>query len=206
MLNLLLPVIKKANQGRVCIVGSVTGNKNTVAGSLVKPIADVGDFAGLKAGRGQVMVDGGNFDGAKAYKDAKAMNMMTVLELHRRLHKKTGVTFNSMYPGCIAMTSLFREKRDWFRYFFFPTLMKAIGSYVTQGEAGERLAQVIADEQTAKSGVYWSWNGDAKYMGVGNAGGSGGDIFENSFSGMVNDEQLGELSWEYSMAAVKDFL
>ena len=25
-----------------------------------------------------------SFDGAKAYKDAKALNMMTVLEMHRR--------------------------------------------------------------------------------------------------------------------------
>ena len=49
----------------------------------------------------QVMVDGGKFDGAKAYKDAKALNMMTVLELHRRLHDSSGVTFNSMYPGCV---------------------------------------------------------------------------------------------------------
>ena len=32
----------------------------------------------------QVMVDGAKkFDGAKAYKDAKALNMMTVLEAHR---------------------------------------------------------------------------------------------------------------------------
>ena len=49
----------------------------------------------------------------QAYKDAKALNMMTVLEAHRRLHDKTGIVFNSMYPGCIAMTSLFREKREW---------------------------------------------------------------------------------------------
>jgi len=206
LVQLLLPAVKKANEGRVCIVGSVTGNKNTVAGSLVKPVADVGALEGLKAGPGQEMVDGAKFYGAKAYKDAKALNMMTVLELHRRLHASSGITFNSMYPGCIASTSLFREKREWFRYFFFPTLMKAIGSYVTQGEAGERLASVIADDVTKKSGVYWSWNGDAKFIGVGNAGGSGGDIFENSFSGMVSDEKLGELSWDYSMAAVKDFL
>ena len=84
--------------------------------------------------------------------------------------------------------------------------MKAIGSYVTQYEAGERLAQVVTDEATRKSGVYWSWNGDAKYMGVGNAGGGGGELFENSFSSMVADEQLGKLCWDYSMAAVKDFL
>jgi hypothetical protein len=44
-------------------------------------------------------------------------------------------------------------------------------------------------------------------MGVGNAGGSsGGQIFENSFSGMVRDERLGALAWDYSMEAVKDFL
>ena len=84
--------------------------------------------------------------------------------------------------------------------------MKAIGSYVTQKEAGERLASVVLDDVTVKSGVYWSWNGDAKYMGVGNAGGSGGEIFENDFSGMVRDEQLGQLAWDYSMDAVKAFL
>ena len=36
-------------------MAQVTGNKNTVAGSLVKPIADVGELEGLKAGAGQVM-------------------------------------------------------------------------------------------------------------------------------------------------------
>jgi len=207
LVQLLLPALKKADKARCCIVGSVTGNKNTVAGSLVKPVADVGDLSGLKAGAGQKMVDGASkFDGAKAYKDAKALNMMTVLELHRRLHDETGITFNSMYPGCIASSNLFREKREWFRYFFFPTLMKAIGSYVTQPEAGERLASVITDDVTAKSGVYWSWNGNAKKIGIGNAGGSGGEIFENEFSSMCRDEQNGALSWEYSMAAVKEFL
>ena len=41
--------------------------------------------------------------------------MMTVSELHRRYHEKTGIVFSSMYPGCIAETALFREKRPWFR-------------------------------------------------------------------------------------------
>ena len=47
------------------------------------------------------------------------------------------------------------------REFFFPNLMKAIGSYVSEKEAGERLAQVVDDPQCTKSGVYWSWNGNA---------------------------------------------
>jgi protochlorophyllide reductase len=61
------------------------------------------------------MADGKPFFGAKAYKDSKVCNMMTVSELHRRYHNSTGIAFSSMYPGCIAETPLFREKRPWFR-------------------------------------------------------------------------------------------
>lgn len=43
-------------------------------------------------------------------------------------------------------------------------------------------------------------------MGVGNAGGSGGEIFENEFSGMVRDEQNGKLCWDYSMELIKPYL
>jgi len=84
--------------------------------------------------------------------------------------------------------------------------MKAIGSYVTQPEAGQRLASVVTDDVTTKSGVYWSWNGNAQYMGVGNAGGSGGEIFENEVSQMCRDELNGQRTWDYSMEAVKEFL
>ena len=61
------------------------------------------------------MADGKPFFGAKAYKDSKVCNMMTVSELHRRYHDSTGISFSSMYPGCIAETQLFREKRPWFQ-------------------------------------------------------------------------------------------
>ncbi len=73
---------------------------------------------GLEAGgkRPIAMLDGKEFNGAKAYKDAKLCNMMTVLELHRRYNASTGVSFTSMYPGCIAETALFRQKRGWFRW------------------------------------------------------------------------------------------
>ena len=126
------------------------------------------------------------FFGAKAYKDSKVCNMMTVSELNRRYHEDTGIVFSSMYPGCIAETALFREKREWFRK-LFPAFMKYVtGGYVGETEAGERLAQVIDDPQCNKSGVYWSWNGGAKSVGRWSAdgkpkgaGGAGGEIFEN---------------------------
>ena len=112
------------------VVGSITGNDNTVGGGLVKPIADLGELKGMEQGSKNpiAMIDGNAFDGAKAYKDSKVCNMMTINELHRRYHKSTGITFSTMYPGCIAETQLFREKRVWFQK-LFPLFMK----YVTGG-------------------------------------------------------------------------
>lgn len=86
-------------------------------GGLVYPQADLGNLQGFQAGAKNpvAMADGKPFFGAKAYKDSKVCNMMTVSELHRRYHESTGIAFSSMYPGCIAETPLFREKRPWFR-------------------------------------------------------------------------------------------
>jgi protochlorophyllide reductase len=117
LVNLLLSDMAKAKNARLCIVGSITGNTNTIGGGLVYPRADLGNLKGLEAGGKKpiAMADGKPFFGAKAYKDSKVCNMMTVTELHRRYHDKTGIVFSSMYPGCIAETALFREKRPWFR-------------------------------------------------------------------------------------------
>ncbi|KAL9251565.1 Protochlorophyllide reductase A, chloroplastic-like protein [Drosera capensis] len=136
------------------IVGSITGNTNTLAGN-VPPKTNLGDLRGLAGGltglNSSAMIDGGDFDGAKAYEDSKVCNMLTMQEFHRRFHEETGITFTSLYPGCIATTGLFREH--------IPLLQK----YITKGcvseeEAGKRLAQVVSDPSLTKSGVYWSWN------------------------------------------------
>merc|ERR1719160_1749114 len=222
LVQLLLPDLKRAKDARVCMVGSITGNSNTIGGGFVYPKADIGELEGLKQGPGAAMVDGGKFDGAKAYKDAKALNMMNITELHRRFHYDTGIVFSSMYPGCIAETNLFREKREWFQK-FFPFFMKYVtGGYVSEVEAGERLAQVIDDKKCDKSGVYWSWNGNAQQVGLKSrvlnkdtgkwewqlqgAGGSGGEIFENQFSSMINDPRRAKLQYDYCMNLVKDYL
>ena len=85
LLQLLLPDLERAKGARCVVVGSITGNSNTIGGGFVYPRAEIGELKGLKkgGGRSSEMVDGGKFDGAKAYKDAKALNMMTVTELHR---------------------------------------------------------------------------------------------------------------------------
>lgn len=148
---------------RLCIVGSVTANTNTLAGQ-VPPRANLGSMSGLAAGLNgdrdkNAMIDGDRFIGPKAYKDAKLCNILTVKEMSNRWHEQTGVTFSTMYPGCIADTPLFRNHTPTFR-FLFPLIQKYITKgYVTMQEAGGRLASVVCEEQYTKSGAYWAWKG-----------------------------------------------
>ena len=80
LVNLLLDDMKKAKNARCVIVGSITGNTNTVGGGLVYPRADLGDLSGLAAGGAKPieMVDGKSFFGAKAYKDSKVGKYCTL--------------------------------------------------------------------------------------------------------------------------------
>lgn len=206
--RLFIPHVAKSNYKRIVIVGSITGNTNTLGGGLVWPRADLGKLQGFENGAKEpfCMADGKNFNGAKAYKDAKLCNMLTVNELHRRYHNSTGITFSSLYPGCIATTALFRQKRDWFRVWFPLFQQYVIGGFVSEPEAGDRLAQVVASEACDKSGVYWSWNGQAKTVAVMDrigkppvgAGGAGGDLFEGELSTDASDSELAHKVWDYS--------
>lgn len=173
---------------RVIIVGSITGNTNTIAGN-VPPKANLGDLRGLAGGldgvRSSVMIDGGEFDGAKAYKDSKVCNMLTMQEFHRRFHDKTGVVFSSLYPGCIATTGLFREHYQIFRTLFPPFQKYITKGFVSEEESGKRLAQVVSDPSMNKSGVYWSWNSQS-------------NSFENELSQEASDAEKAKKLWDVS--------
>mmetsp|Transcript_22745 Transcript_22745/g.62829 ORF Transcript_22745/g.62829 Transcript_22745/m.62829 type:complete len:389 (+) Transcript_22745:33-1199(+) len=188
LVNLLLDKLKEApnKDPRCIIVGSITGNTNTLAGN-VPPKANLGDLSGLE--NMQPMADGGEFDGAKAYKDAKVCNMLTMCQLHKRLHESTGITFASLYPGCIASSGLFRNHVPLFRY-LFPRFQKNITKgYVSEEEAGRRLMEVVASPDLKKSGVYWSFS---------NTSGS----FENQLSEEASDDAKGSRLWDVSMKLV----
>ncbi|KAH8051264.1 hypothetical protein JL721_11163 [Aureococcus anophagefferens] len=213
LVSLLMEDMARAPDPRIVLVGSVTGNDNTVGGGGVYPIADLKDLDGLKAGfKNPVsMIDGYNFIGAKAYKDSKLCLMMLSNMLHDKYHKQTGIVFSSIYPGCIAESPLFREKRPWFRK-YFPVFMKYItGGFVGEEEAGQRLFQVAHDPRCAKSGVYWGWNGGPRegrgaealekggqIAGAGGAGGGWDSIFENDQSDKVLDVEKTATLWKYS--------
>ena len=213
LISKLMPAMVEARDPRVILVGSVTGNDNTVGGGGVYPIADLKELAGLRAGlRNPIaMMDGYGFIGAKAYKDSKLALMMLSNILHAKYHKQTNIAFSSIYPGCIAESPLFREKRPWFRK-YFPTFMKFItGGFVGEEEAGQRLFQVAHDPRCSKSGVYWSWNGGPRegrgaealekggqISGGGGAGGGWESIYENDQSDKVLDVELASALFKYS--------
>ncbi|MCL7030557.1 hypothetical protein MKW94_020238 [Papaver nudicaule] len=188
--RLLLDDLNKSDypSKRLIIVGSITGNTNTLAGN-VPPKANLGDLRGFAGGlnglNSSTMIDGGNFDGAKAYKDSKICNMLTMQEFHRRYHEETGITFASLYPGCIATTGLFREHIPLFRALFPPFQKYITKGFVSEEESGKRLAQVVSDPSLTKSGVYWSWNKDSA-------------SFENQLSKEASNVDKARKVWEIS--------
>ena len=153
-----------ANMKRCIIVGSVTGNTNTLAGQ-VPPRAGLGDMSGLKNGfknsdRNQgALIDGSRFIGAKAYKDSKLCNMLDVKVFAERYGESTGIKFSTMYPGCIAESNLFRNHTPFFRW-LFPIIQKNVTKgYVSEEEAGQRLASIVYDPRYTEQGAYWAWKG-----------------------------------------------
>lgn len=172
--NLLLEDLQKSfvKPARCIILGTVTATINDKElGGMIPPLADVGELEGLEQGMRKpvTMVDAGEFNGAKAYKDSKVCDVMLMKELHRRFHASTGVVFSSLYPGCIAETGLFREHYPVFQY-WFPILQRSVtNAYVSEEEAGQRLAKCVSDPAYTTSGSYYSWGGAS---GTGGAGGT----------------------------------
>ncbi len=154
--NLLLEDFKKsfAEDKRVVILGTVTHNPDELGGK-VYPRPDLGNFEGFEAGFKDTitMADGKAFEPVKAYKDSKVCNVLTMLELHRRYHESTGITFSSLYPGCVADTPLFRNHYPLFQK-LFPLFQKYItGGYVSQELSGERLQPFLPIPNTVSRGL-----------------------------------------------------
>jgi protochlorophyllide reductase len=192
--NLMLEDLKHSAfpNPRLIILGTVTANSKELGGKIPIPApADLGDLQGMEAGFKApiAMIDGKPFKAGKAYKDSKLCNMITVRELHRRYHDSTRIVFNSLYPGCVADTPLFRNSYPLFQK-VFPWFQKNVtGGYVSQELAGERVAQVVADPAFKQSGVHWSWGNRQK---------EGRDSFVQELSEKAIDDVKGKRMWELS--------
>ncbi len=191
---LLLDDLKRngAHAGRLITLGTVTANSEEFGGKVPIPApADLGQLQGLEAGfqSPAAMIDGKPFKPGKAYKDSKLCNMIVSRELHRRYHAETGIVFNTLYPGCVADTALFRDTPKAFRT-IFPWFQKHITKgYVTQELAGERVAQVVIDTEFAESGMHWSWGNRQK---------EGRAAFAQPLSAKANDEVRASRLWALS--------
>ncbi len=189
--NLLLEDLKasSAPDKRLIILGTVTANSKELGGKIPIPApADLGDLQGLAAGfKAPIsMIDGKPFKAGKAYKDSKLCNMMTSRELHQRYHDATGIVFNTLYPGCVADTPLFRNSYPLFQK-IFPWFQKNITKgYVSQELAGNRVAQVVADPEFKQSGAHWSWGNRQKV---------GGKSFVQELSDKASDDKAVRM-WE----------
>jgi protochlorophyllide reductase len=187
--TLLLPVLQQASAPRLITLGTVTANSEEFGGKVPIPApADLGELAGLEAGFQApiAMIDGKPFKPGKAYKDSKLCNMIISRELHRRYHATTGIVFNTLYPGCVAETALFRDTPKLFQR-VFPWFQKNITKgYVTQELSGERVAMVVADAEFAQSGVHWSW---------GNRQQPGRAAFAQPLSAKASNQARGERLW-----------
>ena len=188
--NLLLPDLAKAAAPRLITLGTVTANSEEFGGKVPIPApADLGDLGGLEAGflDPVAMIDGKAFKPGKAYKDSKLACMIMNRELHRRFHADTGIVFNTLYPGCVADTPLFRHAPPAFRT-IFPWFQKNITKgYVSQPLAGERTAQVVADAGFEASGVHWSWGNRQK---------AGRDAFSQPLSARASDAERNARLWD----------
>ncbi len=149
---------------RITVLGTVTANFLELGGRIPIPSpADLGDLSGFKNGflSPISMANGKRFKPGKAYKDSKLCNMATVQELSKR-YPKEKIIINSLYPGCVADTKLFRNT-PWLFRILFPIFQKFITrGYVSQRLAGERVAQVATFEEYAKPAVHWSWGNRQK--------------------------------------------
>ena len=196
--NLMLEDLKRSPSAdkRLVILGTVTANPKELGGKIPIPAPpDLGDLSGMENGfKAPIsMISGKKFKSGKAYKDSKLCNVLTMRELHRRYHDSTGITFSSFYPGCVADTALFRNHYSLFRT-IFPKFQKNItGGYVSQELAGQRLADVVAEEDYRTSGSYWSWGNRQK---------EGRKSFDQEVSDEALDQDKAVRLWDLSKQLV----
>ncbi len=197
LVNLLLEDMKKSTYGdrRVVILGTVTHNPDELGGKI-PPQPDLGNLEGFEQGFKPPisMANGKRFEPVRAYKESKVCNILTMRELHRRFHESTGITFTSLYPGCVADTPLFRNHYPLFQK-LFPLFQKNITKgYVTQELSGERVAAVVADPEYRQSGAYWSWGNRQK---------QDGKSFVQTVSPQARDDARAEKMWDLSAKLVR---
>lgn len=179
---------------RIVFVGSGVHNPNEKGGSVGSK-ATLGNMKGLESGfQEDNMVDGGPYDGDKAYKDSKLCNVVTALELSRRL-KGSKITSNVMNPGLIPTTGLFRDQNPLFVGIFSFLTRYVFKVAVSEDVGGKRLAFMITDPSLInRSGLYFS--GDP----------AGSDYSPYEPSDEAKNPETGKKLWNLTEKLIKKYL
>tara|TARA_Y100001978_G_scaffold117784_1_gene105034 strand:- start:2329 stop:3336 length:1008 start_codon:yes stop_codon:yes gene_type:complete len=180
---------------RITILGTTTANYLELGGKIPIPApADLGDLSGFEKGflSPVSMANGKRFKPGKAYKDSKLCNMITAQELAKR-YSSQDIIINSLYPGCVANTKLFRNT-PWIFRILFPLFQKFITKgYVSERLAGERVSIVATGDEFSESGVHWSWGNRQKL---------GRKVFAQKLSDRIIDPNTSNKMWNLSMQLV----
>jgi protochlorophyllide reductase len=161
--HLLLQRVEKstgAEPPRVVVTASGVHDPDS-AGGGVGSKASLGDLKGLQAAvenAGQFdMVDGGEYDYDKAYKDSKLCNVLFTRELARRLaDKKSSIVASCFSPGLIPSTGLFRNQNQIFASVFGFAAKNVLGIAATVGQGGDDLVNMAAGNggSAANAGLF----------------------------------------------------
>tara|TARA_Y100001978_G_scaffold35219_1_gene31121 strand:- start:2479 stop:3483 length:1005 start_codon:yes stop_codon:yes gene_type:complete len=180
---------------RITVLGTVTANYSELGGKIPIPApADLGDLSGFERGflSPISMANGKRFKPGKAYKDSKLCNMITVQELAKR-YSSEEIICNSLYPGCVAKTKLFRNT-PWIFRLLFPLFQKFVTrGFVSERLAGQRVAMVATNKEFSKSGVHWSWGNRQK---------SGRKVFSQKLSQRIIEPITSKKTWDLSKKLV----
>mmetsp|Transcript_18886 Transcript_18886/g.43896 ORF Transcript_18886/g.43896 Transcript_18886/m.43896 type:complete len:465 (-) Transcript_18886:207-1601(-) len=140
--NLCLPVLASASKPRIVVTASPVHDPLSGGGN-VGPPASLGDLSGLSSANFQ-MVDGGEFDPDKAYKDSKLCNMLFMAEAAKRFGSK-GITVNAFSPGLIADPNGFFRNQNVVFANIFNQISQLSGFAETNEFGGSGLAYLAVD-------------------------------------------------------------
>lgn len=165
----LLPFIDE-NAGRIVVTASSVHDPDSPGGGQGVP-ATLGDLGGFERavadGTGRFdMVDGGEFNADKAYKDSKLCNILFIRELQRRLDSGgSRIKVNGFTPGLIVGTGLFRDQNPVFTKLFDVAATNLLKVGETTHYGGGALEYVALSDEAGEMGgrYYYSAPGSGKY-------------------------------------------
>eukprot|EP00579_Thalassiosira_antarctica_P005718 CAMPEP_0201885240 /NCGR_PEP_ID=MMETSP0902-20130614/18374_1 /ASSEMBLY_ACC=CAM_ASM_000551 /TAXON_ID=420261 /ORGANISM="Thalassiosira antarctica, Strain CCMP982" /LENGTH=432 /DNA_ID=CAMNT_0048414371 /DNA_START=26 /DNA_END=1324 /DNA_ORIENTATION=- len=198
----LLPLINK-DSGRIVVTASGVHDPDSPGGAQGE-LATLGDLQGFENavanGSKQFdMVDGGEFNADKAYKDSKLCNVLFTREMQRRLNESgSGIKVNCFNPGLIVGTGLFRDQNQVFTKLFdvaATKLLKVGESTHWGGGAIEWMA--LGEKMGEDGGLYCSSApGSSKYGD--DAYGKQFGVSEVSKEALASDNGKAKRFWELS--------